>query len=74
MLWMKDLEDKYLGTTHEIKSGTCTVLPWVCNILKVFKYFVFHNIVFSYSVSMFHYAFLMCLFHFIYLNLFLIGG
>ena len=27
--WMKDLEDKYLCTTHKIKSVVCTALSWI---------------------------------------------
>ena len=34
MLWMKDLEDRCLGTTHKIKYVISTVLAWLYTHFK----------------------------------------
>lgn len=44
MIWMKELEDKGLGTTHQLRSIISAVLQWIPHI---FKYIV-HNKVFSF--------------------------
>lgn len=57
MIWMKELEDKGLDKTHQLKSIISAVLQWIPHI---FKYTVFHNKVFSFiqfSFLKFHYLF-----------------
>ena len=34
ILWTKDVESTYLGTTHKIKLAICAVWPWICTHFK----------------------------------------